>query len=57
MEKLLARGKETLARGGALYEVSGRAQIEQAETQKEAATMANAEKLTEETGAASTQTA
>jgi len=28
VEKLLARGKETLARGGALYEVSGRAQIE-----------------------------
>ena len=28
VEKLLARGKEALARGGALYEVSGRAQIE-----------------------------
>lgn len=28
VEKLLARGKETLARAGALYEVSGRAQIE-----------------------------
>lgn len=28
VEKLLARGKETLARAGALYEVAGRAQIE-----------------------------
>jgi RNA polymerase sigma-70 factor (ECF subfamily) len=28
VEKLLARGKETLARAGALYEVSGRSQIE-----------------------------